>query len=239
MTEHIVIGNLGEVGQAIQHVFEADGIDLGSNIVNRWGTQRDPRRYKYMHVCIPWQNDFGGILSKYAEVFQPNYTIVHSTVPIGTCKQINVTHSPIRGLHPNLYEGIMTFHKFVGGKDAEVVGDVFRRCGLKVIIVEDSNTTELGKLLDTEYYRVCIEFAQRAKKLSYKYEVPFHEAYTLFNTTYNEGYKKLDHDEYVRPVLQAILQPIGGHCVLNNQSLLGNEEYHECEECGHRTISSK
>lgn len=117
----------------------------------------------------------------------------------------------------------MTFPKFIGGEKASEVADVFRRAGLKVILCDKSETTELGKLLDTEYYRACIEFTLRAKELCNKYNVPFHESYTLFNMTYNEGYTKLGHEEYVRPTLQAIMQPIAGHCVLPNQKLIDKE----------------
>lgn len=132
-------------------------------------------------------------------------------------------HSPIRGLHPNLNEGVKTFVKFIGGKPltgAAIVAQEFRRHGLKVMLFDQSESTELGKLLETEYYRACIEFTQRAKELTKKHQVPFHEAYTLFNTTYNEGYQLLGHPEYTRPILQPMAGPIGGHCVMPNSRLI-------------------
>lgn len=213
----LVVG-LGEVGQAVQKVFNADGLDNYKNI--------EPKllNYDYLHVCIPYNDSFIQSVKEYQERFKPKYTVIHSTIPVGTSRKCNAIHSPIRGLHPNLYSGIMTFPKFIGGSQSSEVADTFRRAGLKVILCDKQETTELGKLLDTEYYRACIEFTLQASNQCDKYGVPFHEAYTLFNMTYNEGYTELGHKEYVRPVLQAIKQKIGGHCVGNNSVLISIDE---------------
>src|SRR3990167_7096438 len=134
-----------------------------------------------MQVCIPWSDSFVEVVKKYQEHFQPKYTVIHSTVPVGTSRLLDAIHSPIRGVHPFLEDGIRTFPKFISGDGASDVADYFRRAGLKVILCDKQETTELGKLLDTEYFRACIEFTKKAKVLSYKYDVPFHEAFTLFN----------------------------------------------------------
>jgi len=212
MNKHLVVG-MGEVGIAIQRIFHADFVDL--TVIG--ATQET---YEYIHICIPYSDRFIEIVKEYKDKYNPKYTIIHSSVPVGTSRQCNALHSPIRGLHPNLYEGIITFPKFIGGEHASLVADTFRRAGLKVILCDKQETTELGKLLDTEYYRECVEFTLKCKRLCDKWGVPFHETYTLFNQTYNEGYTKLDHSEYVRPVLQPIMKEIGGHCLLPNQKLL-------------------
>ncbi len=209
--KHLVIG-VGEVGSAIIRIFNCIGADLDSNIQGQ---------YDIIHICFPYSSSFEENVRKYQIKHASKYTVIHSTVPVGTSRKLYAVHSPIRGLHPNLYEGIMTFPKFLGGEQASEVADEFRRHGLKVVLCDKQESTELGKLLDTEYYRACIEFTQRAKELADKYDVPFHESYTLFNESYNEGYTKLGHSEYVRPVLQPIKGKIGGHCVLPNQKLLG------------------
>lgn len=211
-SKHIVIG-LGEVGLAIQKVFNAHGYSLDSQT-------KVLGKYDYLHICIPYSDKFVEIVRGYQNMFSPRYTIVHSTVPVGTSRKCNALHSPIRGIHPNLYEGIMTFTKFIGGEQASEIADIFRKVGLRVMLCDKQETTELGKLLDTEYYRACIEFTKRAGEECSKYEVSFHEVYTLFNMTYNEGYTELNHKEYVRPVLQNIKTDIGGHCVKQNAKLL-------------------
>lgn len=210
--EHLVIGQ-GEVGKAISKVFNSASYDL----TDPWPPQD---LFKYLHICFPWSEDFILYVQKYKLQFKPDYTIIHSTVPVGTCRKLNAVSSPIRGLHPNLYEGIMTFPKFMAGDVTNELANEFRRAGLKIIILDKPETAELGKLLDTEYYRACIEFAHDTKMQCLKWDVPFHEVYTLFNQTYNEGYTKLGHPEYVRPVLQAIPGDINGHCVIPNSKLL-------------------
>lgn len=225
--QHITIG-LGEVGTAINKIFGGDGWDM-----NKEGIKGKTQSGLIMlHICFPYNEneDFIGQVKAHQEHFNAHLICVHSTVPVGTCKKVEsklnyetpVVHSPIRGIHPNLYEGIKTFVKFIGGEHASQFADEFRRKGLKVMLFDKSETTELGKLLDTEYYRACIEFALKSKELCNKHEVPYSEAYTLFNMTYNDGYTKLGHPEYVRPVLEAIMKPIGGHCVLPNKKLLEN-----------------
>ena len=42
---------------------------------------------------------------------------------------------------------------------------------------------------------------------------------TVFNTSYNEGYKKLGKNNVVRPVLYPT-EKIGGHCVVPNAKIL-------------------
>lgn len=213
MDKHITVG-LGEVGTAIRQIFNTDGYDKNQ------AKETLDEQYDVLHVCIPYSDDFVTIVKGFQELWKPKFTIIHSSVPVGTSRQCNALHSPIRGLHPNLYGGIMTFPKFIGGEQASLVADMFRRAGLKVILCDKQETTELGKLLDTEYYRECVEFTLKAKRLADKLGVPFHESYTLFNQTYNEGYTKLNHPEYIRPVLQPIMKEIGGHCLLPNQKLL-------------------
>lgn len=176
--------------------------------------------FEIMHVCFPYSERFIDEVKKYQEKYKPKYTIIHSTVPVGTSGSVGAVHSPIRGIHPNLEEGIKTFTKFLGGDKASEVADYFRRAGMKVALFDKSETTEAMKLFDTEYYRACIEFAHRVKKYCDEHNLNFHEVYTLGNQTYNEGYTQLGHPEFVRPVLQPIMKPIGGHCVMKNKELI-------------------
>lgn len=212
----LIIG-FGEVGQALHKVlapyYEIHTVDQEEKVAA-------DLQGSIMHICFPYSEDFVAHVKKYQELYKPKHTVIHSTVPVGTSRQCSAVHSPIRGIHPNLAEGIKTFVKFLGGADAQYVADYFRRAGLRVHLCEASETTELGKLLDTEYYRTCIKFTQQAYELCKEKGANFAEAYTIFNQTYNEGYTKLDRPEFVRPVLQPIMTPIGGHCLEPNHELL-------------------
>lgn len=217
----LVLGYLGEVGSAIyeilrEHYDEVAGVDAEGK--NAGYTEGD--HFDVLHVCIPWYEEFENVVRDWQHALKPKVTIIHSTVPVGVSRSLGAVHSPIRGVHPNLKEGIRSFKKFLGGEQASLVADYFRRAGIQVILVDKPETTEAGKLFDTEYYRAVIEFAHRVGAYCDEHGLNFHEVYTLFNQTYNEGYTKLGMPEVVRPVLQNIKGPIGGHCVMPNKELL-------------------
>ena len=209
---------MGEVGRSLHAVlkphYEVWTHDIQDNFTYF------PEDLGVMHICFPYSETFVENVQGYQKRYEPKYTIIHSTVPVGTSRGVNAIHSPIRGLHPNLEQGIRTFVKFIGGEQSSEVADYFRRVGLRVCLFEKAETTEALKLFDTEYYRACIEFAQRVKRYCDKKGLNFHEVYTLANLTYNDGYIDLGHSEFVRPILQPIMKEIGGHCVLSNSKLI-------------------
>ncbi|MDE2079662.1 MAG: hypothetical protein KGI73_04765 [Patescibacteria group bacterium] len=213
------IAGLGEIGGSLSGIlsdyYEVHGYDVKQGKIGKW-----PVGVNILHVCFPYSEKFTQQVREYQKNLKPKYTVIHSTVPVGTSASLDAIHSPVRGLHPYLKEGLLTFVKFLGGPNAEKVADYFRRAGMKVYICDKSETTELAKLLDTEYYRACIEFTRKSKQLCDALDIPFAETYTLFNQTYNEGYNKLNHPEYIRPTLLPIFGPIGGHCVVPNQKLM-------------------
>jgi hypothetical protein len=206
----LVIGR-GEVGRAIANIFRCIAIDVGEV----YGGQ-----VTHMHICFGWTDKFEEEVKRFQDKYKPLFTIIHSTVPVGTSARLGAMHSPVRGMHPNLEQGIRTFQKFLGGVDATWVAEYFRDFGLRVVLTDKSETTELGMLLGTEHYRMCIEFAKDAKKLCDAWGVPFEVSYTLFSLTYNDGWQRLGLPEYVRPVLQPIMTTIGGHCLESNHKLI-------------------
>ena len=174
-----------------------------------------------LNVCIPYTKDFVSIVK---DLPTPNwYTVIHSTVPVGTTEKFGYKflHSPVRGVHPNLYEGLKTFVKFIGGDEqlAEAYSGHLKTLGVETHICKDAKTTELSKLADTTYYGLCIAFTSDMKKLCDEYDLDFMEVMTKYNNTYNEGYKKLGKPNVVRPVLYPT-DKIGGHCVIPNAKLL-------------------
>ncbi len=210
-----VIAGRGEIGRAL-----ADALSIYDPDIIDKGDKAPLVSYEILHVCFPFSPEFGSSVESYRRQYQPKWVVIHSTVPVGTSAGLKAIHSPIRGEHPNLEAGIRTFRKFIGGPDASKVADYFRRAGLRVILFDKSETTEAAKLFETEHYRACIEFVKRCKSFCDERGLSFHEVYTLQAQTYNEGYSALGYPEYVRPVLQPIAGPIGGHCVMPNKALL-------------------
>ncbi len=209
----LVIG-YGEVGKAISSIFKCAHIDMTDD------DSHVPEALDYIHICFGWSDGFEAQVKGYQEHYKPRFTIIHSTVPVGTSARLGAVHSPIRGMHPNLEEGIREHTKFIGGPDAWKVAEYFRDFGLRILLCDKAEATELGMLLGTECYRINIEFAKTAKELCEKHQVPFNESYTLFANEYNEGWKKLGRPEYVRQVLVPIMSPIGGHCLESNKELI-------------------
>lgn len=216
--QKIGILGYGEIGKAIARFYKQplikdltrdDGL-VGINI---------------LHVCIPWSDNFVGIVKREIKKSEAKLVIIHSTVVPGSTKKIGsiAVHSPVRGVHPNLHEGIKTFVKYIGA-DNKKAGLAAKKhlesLGIKTKLFPDSKTTELGKLLDTTYYGLAIAWHGEMKEMCDKLGIDFDKAVTEFNQTYNEGYTKLGKSNVVRPVLSAPKNYIGGHCIISNTKLL-------------------
>ncbi len=208
----------GEVGQAIAKFYKNPRIkDLN----------RDDRLkgVDILNICIPWNNKFLDIVKKEIKRIKPKLTIIHSTVLPGITKKIGgmTVHSPIRGMHPNLYPGIKTFVKYIGAdnkKAGEMAKSHLESLGIKTKVFYPSVTTEIGKLFDTSYYALCIAWHGEMKKICDMVGANFDEAVVDFNKTYNEGYKKIGKKNVIRPVLYAPKGGITGHCLIPNAEML-------------------
>jgi len=205
----------GEVGQAIAQCYRYTPLikDLNRDEIKN-------QELEVLHVCIPWSETFLEDVKK----IKTELVIIHSTVPVGTTELIpNAVHSPVRGIHPFLFEGLKTFIKFVGTNDEELGRLAVKHLefgGMRCEPLKGTRTTELGKLLDTTYYGVCIEFHRYAKELCDEYGLNFEDVMTKFNQSYNEGYTFLKKTNVIRPVLIPPQGEIGGHCIRQNAKLL-------------------
>jgi len=206
----LIIGN-GEVGNSLFKI-------IGGEIIDK---EEHFGRYDILHICFPFSGEFIKDIRNYQKKFKPKYTIIHSTVPVGTSRKLKAIHSPIIGMHPFLERSIRTFVKFVGGGNQEVM-NYFRKLGIKVYPFDTPETTELLKILDTDFYGLCVEYTKEVKRLCNKYKIPF-EAWTIYTQNYNSGYQKLGYPEYTRPNLVPIMGKIGGHCIIGNCDFIDNK----------------
>lgn len=225
--KNVAIVGLGEIGKPIKQIEEEAGNKIFIFEINN---ADKPESIDVMHICIPYGKEFEYIVENYIKSYNPKLTIIHSTVKIGTTKKIQeeteklVVHSPIRGIHPNLYEGIKTFTKYVGGDDESCKEAIkhLKSLELEPIKLGCSKTTELAKILSTTYYGWNILFAKEAQRLCTYYDLDYDKIYSHPNTTYNEGYNKLGKKNVIRPVLIPPINKIGGHCITQNVELLPN-----------------
>jgi UDP-N-acetyl-D-mannosaminuronate dehydrogenase len=219
----------GEIGKAVEKVYQ----DFPEYEIKIKDLERDDNleNIEVLNVCIPYIENFESIISEEIKKHNPKLTIIHSTVePKTTLKIIslipekcNIVHSPVRGIHPELYKGIKTFVKYVGGdteQSRNLAKEHLENLRIKVKVLDKSLTTEFGKLLDTTYYGLTIAWHGEVKGLCDKYNLNFDEVSTDFNKTYNEGYNELGKTNVIRPVLFAPDKKIGGHCVISNTKLL-------------------
>lgn len=175
--------------------------------------------FDILHICIPPVEGYENSIKNYIKIFEPKYTVIHSTFPMGTAKRLGCFHSPVRGIHPNLDKGIKTFVKYLAPKN-QYVTQYFTRAGIKIQEVADTNTTEALKLWDTTIYGVNIALEKEIYDWCQKNKVDYDMVYTDSCRTYNQGYQLLGHPEYKKYILKHIEGEIGGHCVMNNLKLL-------------------
>jgi UDP-N-acetyl-D-mannosaminuronate dehydrogenase len=223
MKNVLVIG-LGEIGNSLCSVIEESGkYKLFKKDVEEIEIKEE---IDVMHVCIPFFDNFTEVVVNYIEKYNPKLVIINSTVRPGTTKEIydkckkNIVHSPVRGKHPNLKEGILDFVKFIGPANEEAgkaAKEHLESLGIKTEITKTAVETELGKLFSTTYYGLCIAYHQEMERICKRFNADFENTVTRFNETYNE-INKSANPNVVRPVLFPGF--IGGHCVMPNIVLL-------------------
>jgi hypothetical protein len=220
MKAHLVVGHKGEVGSALHKILQTrnpNGEDVLGIDAHQALPQRPPEPL-IMHVAIGWSDNFVATVNGYVHLLEPELVIVHSTVPVGTCDANGWVHSPIRGRHPHLDEGITTFTKHFAGPRAAEAAQIFADRSISTRVHTRAATTELGKLTELVQYGVEIAMMQRIHALCLAHDVPFREAYTAMSDSYNRGYQRLGHPHFTKPILDYQPSPsgrdeIGGHCI--------------------------
>ena len=234
----LILGN-GEIGsslkKALGKVDKSKKIKVLDNKDKNYTDLVNSLTCDVLHICYPYSDDFIDISYDYIVSFNPKLVIIHSTVKVGTTEKIDklvnenekrfyVVHSPVRGQHPNLTESILYFVKYIGTEE-EAAYKLAKKelTGIKTKWVNNSKATELGKMLSTSYYGVCISWHREMKRLCDSFGVDFDDAVTDFNETYNVGYKKF-RPNVIRPVLIPPEGDILGHCVKQNSDLLQQQK---------------
>lgn len=235
--ESIIIGN-GEVGSSLKKVLDIR-INKGETEIfdkkdENFNERLNEYKCKTLHICIPYSQRFIKDVLRYTKILEPELCIIHSSVPVGTTNKISrlafstkiapltyFVHSPVRGLHPNLDKDILSFVKYVGTDSKEAFDKVKEELNNLVLKwFNKSETTELGKLLDTSYYGLCISWHREMERFCKYFKVNYKDVVTDFNISYNNGYRE-SKPEVIRPILYSPgKKKIGGHCVRQNAKLL-------------------
>lgn len=223
--KHLVIG-MGEVGIALVSVLQSGKKhNVGWKDLARQNIPFKGNPH-VIHIAFPYNHkcDFENSVSAYEQKYKPKMVIVHSSVPVGTCDGNGWVHSPVRGVHPHLERGIRTFVKYFGGTHSVEASAIFKNMGIEVRAWARARDTEAGKLWDTTQYGMMIVINKLIRSWCDTNGVDYDKAYGEFNKSYNDGYASIGRTEVLRPHLNYMPGPIGGHCVIPNLSLLGKNQ---------------
>ena len=254
MTTQITMKNLiigfmgfGEIGSSLCRVYEIAGY---KKIIKRdpyAGLHDSLENCDLVNVCIPF---FG--LKKFCDAIKElnlksgTFLIIQSTIGVGTCDKIQeqldlvVVQSPVRGVHPNLTEGMLTFDKYMGVSEKYFSNEKVKKfieehlldLNMKPVVCR-AKESELAKAVSTTLYGINIAAINDVAIMCEKHGVSFETVFTKWQIGYNEGYTKLGKANVCRPVLTPIpknkdgKQLIGGHCVIPNSVILKNMGHHE------------
>lgn len=210
----LIVG-YGEIGKSLEKVLNKThdvyvrDVDLTPNI----------KSAHVMHICFPYSKTFVREVKKYQKLYNPRYTIIHSTIPIGTANKVGAFYSPVRGIHPHLEKSLTTFVKYLSPRN-RWLKKYFNNAGIKVEEVDRPETLEAMKLYCTTVYALNVIAEKEIWNYCKKHDLDYNIVYTESNKTYNDGYKKLGFPQYTRYMLKHTEGKIGGHCLVPNCKLL-------------------
>lgn len=210
---HLVVG-AGQVGAAV-HTVLSRAHDVAIRDVAQTGHSAD-----VLHVCFPWSDGFAAVVKGYADHHGAGLVVVHSTVPVGTCDPHGWVHSPVRGRHPHLADGLLAFTKHFGGPLAGEAAPAFEAAGVDVACHPLAAETEAGKLWELVQFGLQVKVEQEIHRWCGRMGLDPDVVYREFADSYNEGYRATGLGQFVRPVLEHMPGPIGGHCVRQCAALL-------------------
>lgn len=214
--DHLVVG-AGEVGQAV-HANLSLVRDCAIRDVKSIGAVQATT----LDVCFPWSETFVADVQGYVAEHLPTHVVVHSTVPVGTCDPYGWTSSPVRGRHPRLREALRTFPKFVCGRDSDETRIPWDEL-VETVASPRARDAEAMKLWELTQFGIQVLVEKEIHRYCEENDVDFGLAYRLAAVTYNEGYTDMGDYGVVRPVLEHVPGPIGGHCVAQNSGLLDHK----------------
>jgi len=223
--KHFVVGR-GEIGSAIIEILDLNGEEVYSfDIRDEDGTEFDINA-DILHVCFPYFELFTNQVKEYIKKVKPVHTIVYSTVPIGTCVELNVVHSPVEGRHPQLADSIRKMTRWIGTANHDefkFFSNLFLSFGMSTRWAMNSNYTEFLKLRSTAKYGINLIWTDYEKKVADEIGMDF-GLLKQFDTDYNNLYKGMGMHWAQRYILNPPDGKIGGHCIVPNAELL-DEQY--------------
>jgi UDP-N-acetyl-D-mannosaminuronate dehydrogenase len=213
-TQVVVIVGLGEVGKPLSEIVQLQHKVFGVDI----GLAASVKECDVMHICFPFRGkEFVGQVSDYIDRYQPDLTIINSTVAPGTTRRIAiesgkpVVNSPVRGKHTRMREEMLHYTKFIGALDLESGAAAvkhFQSVGMRTKLLTSPEATEIAKLTETSYFGLMIAWAQEVERYC-----------KAVGANYDEVASFYDEIKFF-PQVKYFPGVIGGHCVMPNINIL-------------------
>lgn len=220
----LVVGYNGETGGALYRILlwkknhQTFGADRMTNLTVLGREIEKFGQLDVLHICIPYIHNFKDVVRDYQKKFNPRYTVIHSTVPMGTSESLGASHSPIRGVHPVLDKSLWTFKKYVAPCD-DWLKEYFEGAKIEVIVGKQAKDSEALKMLSTTAYGWQIIWEKMVWDFCKEHDLDYDLIYKNATETYNQGYSAMDMKHVRRPILHHSEGQIGGHCVMPNLEL--------------------
>jgi hypothetical protein len=215
----MIIG-MGEVGKALYKVLSA------AHEMHTYDTRDSmmvcPNNVDVLHICYGYGPEFDSQTLAYIQTVNPVYTVIHSTVPVGTSQRLGCFHSPVRGVHPHLAESMRMFDTYLA-PPSETLAAYFNAAGMHIYEENSPDNTEAGKLWSLAAYATSILLEKAIYRYCENRGLDFATVYTDFTESYNTGFQNMGRDEFTRPILRHVPGPIGGHCVIQAVEKLADD----------------
>jgi len=230
-TKDIVAG-LGEIGKPLLQLLSRNTLTIGYDIDPSKTDMIKLEKYrnlktKFLHVCIPYSNNFKKHVILLYERFQPQYVVIHGTVPPYTTKilqdkiSVPVIYSATRGVHKRMLNDLRRYTKYFtfesrssNDKIEAEFTKLMNKCGVKTKKMSTPLTLELAKIVcDTSYLGWLVNYAQISNMIAIQHGVNYDEMWSFSD----EIHKFLGNRPKMYPGF------IGGHCVIPNLDLIHNQ----------------
>lgn len=227
----IIVG-LGEVGVALWSVLGERRTIVPCDPAVGYPLESLSTSVGWMHIAIPYTDTFTTIVADDIHKFNPDNTVIHSTVPVGTTRKVEkdadyqttVYYSPVRGRHPNLTRYLRQFPKWYAteapGEYDNRITAYFAEAGIQTRKAPNFEVLEWMKLLETFTFGYNLVMWQEIERQCKK--LPGHSAANLsvLKSWLYEKKKVYDGDLGYVPIYDLVPGPIGGHCIMPNLDLL-------------------
>ena len=218
----LVIGT-GEIGKPIYTMVHEGYGEQQVKSRDIDGPLFEGRMFRFLHICYPQITNFPKTVLEYAQQYQAEHIIIHSTVSPWMLDRIDrelslldhkayLWYSPVRGnIQDGMLEGLKSYTKYIAPaltqEGADLVVDHLRNAGFKVKFIESCEALVYAKIVDLAWYGMNIAFYQEVERICKDAAMPIEVIHEFIESTVKESGGKVK-----RQVMYGGF--IGGHCVI-------------------------